>query len=59
MALRARLRLCGDYLTRLHAETGVNTVLCQMVFGDMRFEDAARSIEHIWSRNHPRLPVNA
>jgi alkanesulfonate monooxygenase SsuD/methylene tetrahydromethanopterin reductase-like flavin-dependent oxidoreductase (luciferase family) len=35
----------GDYLTRLRAETGVNTVLCQMVFGDMRFEDAARSIE--------------
>jgi alkanesulfonate monooxygenase SsuD/methylene tetrahydromethanopterin reductase-like flavin-dependent oxidoreductase (luciferase family) len=33
-----------DYLTRLHAETGVNTVLCQMVFGDMYFDDAARSI---------------
>ena len=33
-----------DYLIRLHAETCVNTVLCQMVFGDMRFGDAARSI---------------
>ena len=33
-----------DYLTHLQAETGVNTVLCQMVFGVMRFEDAARSI---------------
>jgi alkanesulfonate monooxygenase SsuD/methylene tetrahydromethanopterin reductase-like flavin-dependent oxidoreductase (luciferase family) len=33
-----------DYLVRLQAETGVNTVLCQMIFGDMRFEDAARSI---------------
>jgi hypothetical protein len=28
----------------LREETGVNTVLCQMVFGDMRFDDAARSI---------------
>ena len=34
-----------DYIERLHDETGVNTVLCQMVFGDMRFDDAARSIE--------------
>ena len=34
-----------DYLTRLRAETGVNTVLCQMVFGVMRLEDAARSIK--------------
>jgi alkanesulfonate monooxygenase SsuD/methylene tetrahydromethanopterin reductase-like flavin-dependent oxidoreductase (luciferase family) len=33
-----------DYLVRLQEETGVNSVLCQMVFGDMRFEDAARSI---------------
>jgi alkanesulfonate monooxygenase SsuD/methylene tetrahydromethanopterin reductase-like flavin-dependent oxidoreductase (luciferase family) len=33
-----------DYLVRLREETGVNTVLCQMVFGDMRFDDAARSI---------------
>jgi len=34
-----------DYLARLHTETGVNTVLCQMVFGDMRFDDAACSIQ--------------
>jgi len=34
----------GDYLVRLREETGVNTVLCQIVFGDMRFDDAARSI---------------
>jgi alkanesulfonate monooxygenase SsuD/methylene tetrahydromethanopterin reductase-like flavin-dependent oxidoreductase (luciferase family) len=33
-----------DYLANLQAETGVNTVLCQMIFGDMRFEDATRSI---------------
>jgi len=33
-----------DYLVRLREETGVNTVLCQIVFGDMRFDDAARSI---------------
>jgi alkanesulfonate monooxygenase SsuD/methylene tetrahydromethanopterin reductase-like flavin-dependent oxidoreductase (luciferase family) len=33
-----------DYLTRLQSETGVNTVLCQMVFGVMRLEDATRSI---------------
>jgi len=26
-------------------ETGINTVLCQMVFGDMRFDDASRSID--------------
>ena len=34
-----------DYLATLREETGVNYVLCQMVFGDMREEDAARSIE--------------
>jgi len=34
-----------DYVARLETETGVNTVLCQMVFGDMRFEEAAHSIE--------------
>ena len=33
-----------DYLARLHDETGVNTILCQMVFGDMRLDDAACSI---------------
>lgn len=33
-----------DYIARLKDETGVNTVLCQMVFGDMRFEEAQRSI---------------
>ena len=33
-----------DYLARLHDETRVNTVLCQLVFGDMRLDHAARSI---------------
>jgi alkanesulfonate monooxygenase SsuD/methylene tetrahydromethanopterin reductase-like flavin-dependent oxidoreductase (luciferase family) len=33
-----------DYIARLHAETGVNTILCQMTFGDMAFDDAKRSI---------------
>lgn len=33
-----------DYMARLRQETGVNTVLCQMVFGDMTFDQAARSI---------------
>ena len=33
-----------DYLTRLEQETGVNYVLCQMVFGDMNFADASHSI---------------
>jgi alkanesulfonate monooxygenase SsuD/methylene tetrahydromethanopterin reductase-like flavin-dependent oxidoreductase (luciferase family) len=34
-----------DYIARLQADTGVNTVLCQMVFGDMSFSDASHSIE--------------
>jgi hypothetical protein len=34
-----------DYVERLRHETGVNTVLCQMVFGDLSFDDAAHSIE--------------
>jgi alkanesulfonate monooxygenase SsuD/methylene tetrahydromethanopterin reductase-like flavin-dependent oxidoreductase (luciferase family) len=34
-----------DYVAQLRAETGVNYVLCQMAFGEMREEDAARSIE--------------
>jgi len=33
-----------NYLARLQSETGVNTVLCQMEFDDMRFEHAAHSI---------------
>jgi alkanesulfonate monooxygenase SsuD/methylene tetrahydromethanopterin reductase-like flavin-dependent oxidoreductase (luciferase family) len=33
-----------DYIARLQAETGVNYVLCQMVFGSMSFEQADRSI---------------
>jgi alkanesulfonate monooxygenase SsuD/methylene tetrahydromethanopterin reductase-like flavin-dependent oxidoreductase (luciferase family) len=37
----ARVR---DYITRLKEETGVNYVLCQMVFGDMNFTDAEHSI---------------
>lgn len=34
-----------DYIARLQDETSVNALLCQIVFGDMRFDDAARSIE--------------
>ena len=34
-----------DYIARLQEETGVNTVLCQMVFGDMSFSDVSHSIE--------------
>ena len=34
-----------EYLARLERETGINYVLCQMVFGDMNFSDAAHSIE--------------
>ena len=34
-----------DYMERLQAESGVNYVLCQMVFGDMNFSHAAHSIE--------------
>ena len=33
-----------DYLARLKDETGVNYVICQMVFGDMKFADASHSI---------------
>jgi alkanesulfonate monooxygenase SsuD/methylene tetrahydromethanopterin reductase-like flavin-dependent oxidoreductase (luciferase family) len=33
-----------DYVARLQAETGINYLLCQMVFGDMRAADAERSI---------------
>jgi alkanesulfonate monooxygenase SsuD/methylene tetrahydromethanopterin reductase-like flavin-dependent oxidoreductase (luciferase family) len=33
-----------DSLARLKDETGVNYVLCQMVFGDMKFADASHSI---------------
>ncbi len=34
-----------DYIARLQDDTGVNTVLCQMVFGDMNYSDASHSIE--------------
>jgi alkanesulfonate monooxygenase SsuD/methylene tetrahydromethanopterin reductase-like flavin-dependent oxidoreductase (luciferase family) len=33
-----------DYVARLHAETGINYLICQMVFGGMSFEQADRSI---------------
>ncbi len=33
-----------DYVARLQAETTVNYLLCQMVFGDMSEDDAARSL---------------
>lgn len=34
-----------DYIARLERETGVNYVLCQMVFGDIGFGDASHSIQ--------------
>ncbi len=34
-----------DYIARLERETGVNYVLCQMTFGDMKFADVTHSIE--------------
>lgn len=33
-----------DYVSRLEREAGVNYVLCQMVFGNMNFDDASHSI---------------
>lgn len=33
------------YMTDLEREAGVNYVLCQMTFGDMRFDDATHSID--------------
>jgi hypothetical protein len=33
-----------DYLAKLERDAGVNYVLCQMVFGDMNFDDANHSI---------------
>ena len=34
-----------DYIAKLEREAGINYVLCQMVFGDMKFSDATYSIE--------------
>lgn len=33
-----------DYVARLEREAGINYMLCQMVFGDMNFDDASHSI---------------
>jgi alkanesulfonate monooxygenase SsuD/methylene tetrahydromethanopterin reductase-like flavin-dependent oxidoreductase (luciferase family) len=33
-----------DYLAKLERDSGVDYVLCQMVFGDMNFDDASHSI---------------
>ena len=33
-----------DYVARLEREAGINYLLCQMVFGDMNFDDASHSI---------------
>jgi len=33
-----------DYLVQLQRDSGVNYVLCQMIFGDMTFEEAAMSL---------------
>jgi alkanesulfonate monooxygenase SsuD/methylene tetrahydromethanopterin reductase-like flavin-dependent oxidoreductase (luciferase family) len=34
-----------DYIATLQRETNVNYVLCQMMFGDMKFSDATHSIQ--------------
>ncbi|MEP7030502.1 MAG: LLM class flavin-dependent oxidoreductase [Pseudolabrys sp.] len=34
-----------DYIARLEAEAGINYVLCQMMFGDIAFDDATHSIK--------------
>ena len=34
-----------DYLGKLARDSGVNYVLCQMAFGDMKFSDASHSIQ--------------
>ncbi|MDO9411614.1 MAG: LLM class flavin-dependent oxidoreductase [Pseudolabrys sp.] len=34
-----------DYIAALQREAGINYVLCQMVFGDMNFDDATHSIQ--------------
>ena len=33
-----------DYVAKLEREAGINYMLCQMVFGDMKFADASHSI---------------
>ena len=44
-----------DYLARLKDETGVNYVICQMVFGDMKFADASHSISLFGREVMPEL----
>jgi alkanesulfonate monooxygenase SsuD/methylene tetrahydromethanopterin reductase-like flavin-dependent oxidoreductase (luciferase family) len=34
-----------DYIAKLERATGINYLLCQMAFGDMKFSDATHSIE--------------
>ena len=34
-----------DYVGKLEREAGINYMLCQMVFGDMNFDDASHSIK--------------
>lgn len=34
-----------DYVAKLEREAGINYMLCQMVFGDMNFDDASHSIK--------------
>jgi alkanesulfonate monooxygenase SsuD/methylene tetrahydromethanopterin reductase-like flavin-dependent oxidoreductase (luciferase family) len=34
-----------DYVSKLQADTGINYLLCQMVFGDMAFDDAQNSLQ--------------
>ncbi len=44
-----------DYVARLQEETGINYVLCQMVFGDMQIEAARRSLTLFAREVMPRL----
>ena len=42
-----------DYIARLEREAGVNYALCQMVFGDMNFDDASHSVKLFGSEVMP------
>jgi alkanesulfonate monooxygenase SsuD/methylene tetrahydromethanopterin reductase-like flavin-dependent oxidoreductase (luciferase family) len=42
-----------DYIARLQSEAGINYVLCQMVFGDIDYDDASYSIRLVASEAMP------
>jgi alkanesulfonate monooxygenase SsuD/methylene tetrahydromethanopterin reductase-like flavin-dependent oxidoreductase (luciferase family) len=45
-----------DYIAKLQTETGINYLLCQMVFGSMSFEQAERSIRLFAGEVMPAFP---